>query len=679
MKRLYAAMALVGLSMGVANAAPGNARPAAFDHKLARLDRVEMKSMPAFDVARLKADDLKRAERNLPTRFAQALDVSLSPANAGAWEQLDAKNMVWRLRIESRDALSLNFGFTKYHMPAGGRMLIYPAGLTPSADPRLIRTFTAADNEAHGQLWTPIVPSDQAVIEVVVPRAKVGELKLQLAKVNHDYVGFGRLAKRTSISPLDKGISGSCNVDVACPEGDDWRDQIRSAAGYSRNGTLACSGSLINNAANDRKMYFLTAHHCGVTSPAVAATVVVYWNYQNSTCRVPGSAESGQDGDGTLDQFNTGALFRASNAASDFTLIELDDPANPGFNLYWSGWDRRNINFTGATGIHHPAVAEKRITHSVVDTQFSSWADSSNPTPPVVPNGDHLFVRWRPGGIGVTEGGSSGSPLYSPDNRVIGQLHGGLSSCSIADTSKSDHYGRVFSSWTGGGTASTRLSNWLDPAASGVETLDGLDNDPNANITPTANFTMVIDALEVDFTDTSTDSDGTIESWAWTFGDGTTSTEASPSKTYAAPGAYTVTLTVTDDEGGTGTKSQVINLNSGEDVVQTYANDADYAITDNASVDSPIVVSGRTGLTRAALVSVKIVHTWRGDLSVDLVAPSGRVIRLRNRAGGNADDLVATYKVTLLPGESRSGTWNLRVTDSANGDVGIIDRWTVKF
>ncbi len=670
MKRLCAALALAGLSIGVANAGPGNVKPAAFDHKLARLDRVEIKSMPAFDVVRLKADDVQRAARNLPTRFAKDHSVNLSPANAGAWERLDADNMVWRLRVESRDALSLNFGFTKYHMPEGGRLLIYPAGLTPSADPKLIRTFTAADNEAHGQLWTPIVVGDQAVIEVVVPRAKIGELKLQLAKINHDYVGYGRLAKKTSMSPLDKGISGACNVDVACPDGDNWRDQIRSSAPYTRSGTFTCSGALINNTANDRKMYFLTANHCGITTPSAAASVVVYWNYQNSTCRAPGSAASGQDGDGTLDQFNTGALFRAAGAPSDFTLLELDDAANPSFNLYWSGWDRRTTAFPAATGIHHPNTAEKRISHSIVPTVVSGYFNTTGT--------DHHYVTWQPAG-GITEPGSSGSPLYSPDKRIIGQLHGGLSSCAATGTDRSDYYGRVATSWTGGGSDSTRLSNWLDAGATGVEFMDGLDNDPNANITPTANFTMAINMLTVNFTDTSTDSDGTIASWAWTFGDGTTSTVASPSKTYAAPGAYTVTLTVTDDEGGTGTKSQIINLNSGEDVVQTYANDADYPIEDNASVDSPIVVSGRSGSTKAAYITVKLVHTWRGDLSADLVTPSGRLVRLRNRAGGNADDLVATYKVTLLPGESRSGTWTLRVTDSANGDTGIIDRWTIKF
>ncbi|MEP6634509.1 MAG: proprotein convertase P-domain-containing protein [Luteimonas sp.] len=668
MKRLYAAIALFGLSMGIAHAAARD-RPAAFDHKLARLDRVEMKTMPAFNVERLKSDDLKRAARDLPTRFAQSLPVSLSPANAGAWETLDATHLVWRLRIESRNALSLNFGFTQYHMPAGGRMLIYPAGLTRGADPKLIREFTDADNESHGQLWTPIVPGDQSVIEVVVPRAKAGELKLQLTKVNHDYVGFGRLAKQTALSPNDKGVSGACNIDVICSEGDNFRDQIRSSAPYTVSGSFTCSGALINDTANDRKMYFLTANHCGVTTSGAAASVVVYWNYQNSTCRVPGSVASGQDGDGSLSQFQSGAFFRAASAPSDFTLLELDDPANPAFNLYWSGWDHRDGTYPGATGIHHPNTAEKRISHSIVPTLTTDYFSATGTT--------HHYVTWQPTG-GITEPGSSGSPLYSPEKRIIGQLHGGLSSCAATGTDRSDYYGRVAVSWAGGGTNSTRLSNWLDAGNAGVQFQDGLDNDPNANIAPVANFSFVIAGLMATFTDTSTDSDGTIASRAWTFGDGTSSTQTNPIKTYAAPGSYLVTLTVTDNEGGTGSKSQTINLNSDEDVVQTYANDNDYPITDNASVDSQIVIAGRSGKTNYVYVTVHIVHTWRGDLSIDLVTPSGAVRRLRNRSGGSADNVDATYKVKLLPSEERSGTWKLRVTDSATGDTGNIDSWSIR-
>jgi PKD repeat protein len=64
---------------------------------------------------------------------------------------------------------------------------------------------------------------------------------------------------------------------------------------------------------------------------------------------------------------------------------------------------------------------------------------------------------------------------------------------------------------------------------------------------PTADFTSVVNCLDVVFTDTSTDADGTIVSWLWDFGDGNTSTQQNPSHTYAAAGTYTVTLTVTDD------------------------------------------------------------------------------------------------------------------------------------
>jgi PKD repeat protein len=68
--------------------------------------------------------------------------------------------------------------------------------------------------------------------------------------------------------------------------------------------------------------------------------------------------------------------------------------------------------------------------------------------------------------------------------------------------------------------------------------------------TPTANFSYAATGMTVNFTDTSTDSGGAITSYAWTFGDGGTSTAASPSHTYAAAGTYSVTETVTDSASG---------------------------------------------------------------------------------------------------------------------------------
>jgi subtilisin family serine protease len=82
------------------------------------------------------------------------------------------------------------------------------------------------------------------------------------------------------------------------------------------------------------------------------------------------------------------------------------------------------------------------------------------------------------------------------------------------------------------------------------------------NAAPVASFTSSCSGLTCSFDDTSTDSDGTIASRSWNFDDGSSSTAANPSKTYAAAGTYTVTLTVTDDKGATNTTSKSVTVTS---------------------------------------------------------------------------------------------------------------------
>lgn len=198
------------------------------------------------------------------------------------------------------------------------------------------------------------------------------------------------------------------------------------------------------------------------------------------------------------------------------------------------------------------------------------------------------------------------------------------------------------------------------------------------NVAPTANFTVAATGLTANFTDTSTDSDGSIASRSWNFGDGTTSTAANPSKTYAAAGTYNVVLTVTDNGGLTASKTQAVTV-SGGGGAQTYTNAADVTIVDNATVESSIVVSGRTGNAPSATpVAVSIVHTYIGDLKVDLVAPDGSVYVLHNRTGGSADNINSTYTVNVST-EALNGTWKLRVNDNATQDTGYIDSWSITF
>ena len=112
---------------------------------------------------------------------------------------------------------------------------------------------------------------------------------------------------------------------------------------------------------------------------------------------------------------------------------------------------------------------------------------------------------------------------------------------------------------------------------------------------------------------------------------------------------------------------------------QTYANEADFSIRDNTTINSPITVSGRSGNASAtASVSVDILHTYRGDMLVQLVAPDGSLYTISNRAGGSADNLIGTYTINLSS-ELLNGTWNLRVNDNAAGDTGTLRRWTITF
>jgi serine protease len=84
----------------------------------------------------------------------------------------------------------------------------------------------------------------------------------------------------------------------------------------------------------------------------------------------------------------------------------------------------------------------------------------------------------------------------------------------------------------------------------------------STNTAPTANFSFTTSGLTANFTDSSTDAQNNITSRLWTFGDGTTSTATSPSKTYAAAGTYTVSLKVTDAGGLTHTKTSSVTVSS---------------------------------------------------------------------------------------------------------------------
>jgi lysyl endopeptidase len=455
----------------VAHATPESvAVPTAAQFSVLEVNRIDSVVAPQLDLLSIAEEDTAMEAAGLAPRFAIPEQVSITPATHGTWENLGNGQMLWRLRVTGRDGTtSLNLGFTRFKMPKNGRLLLYSTDGT-----QVVRPFTSADNESHGELWTPVIPTSDLIVELTVPKREVKAVELKLGQINQGYRGFG------AINPGYK--SGSCNLDVEClAAGDTWRDEMRAVGVMSQGGTTFCTGSLINNTAGDRKMFFITANHCSVTS-SNAASLVVYWNYQNSYCRAPGSAASGAAGDGSFGQFHSGSFFRASYSPSDVTLVELDDPPVAAYNHHWAGWDRSTGSHTCTTSapcasIHHPSTDEKRITYVTTNMVSTSYSGTTSPG-----DGTHLWAKWAtdpPGPYtipGVTEPGSSGSPLYNSAGRFVGQLHGGPSSCGATGNNLSDYYGRFSVSWTGGGTNSTRLSNWLDAGNTGATTTNGINN-----------------------------------------------------------------------------------------------------------------------------------------------------------------------------------------------------------
>lgn len=418
------------------------------------LEEVDLLSFAPLDPVALAKEDAERAEDGQAWRFAVPHDLSITPAERGTWETLATGEILWRLRVGAPDAKNLNLGFGDYQLPEGASLTLRSSDGSSS-----IRPFTADDNQNHGELWTPVLLTDELVIELLLGAHQFDAFELRLARVGHGYRGFGTLKHQHQAG--SGADSGSCNVDVVCPEGDPWQLEIASVAALQIGGTDICSGVMLNDTADSLTPNFLTADHCGV-SQGTSPSLVAYWNYQNSFCRPPGSAASGGPGDGQLNQFNSGATHLADFGPSDFTLVRFNQEPDPAFNVSYAGWSRANTDAPQVTAIHHPQVEEKRISFEFDPTSTTSYLGDSVP-------GDGTHIKVTDWDVGTTEGGSSGSPIFDPDHRVVGQLHGGFASCT---SQTADWYGRISVSWEGGGSAGSRLRDWLDPGGTGAMTTD---------------------------------------------------------------------------------------------------------------------------------------------------------------------------------------------------------------
>lgn len=290
--------------------------------------------------------------------------------------------------------------------------------------------FTRAEVERAGaRFWTESIWNARVTLELALPPGTPAQgVSFTVRRLIHTYA---------KLASLPRSAAQFCEKDVTCQPA--WSNEAAAVAGLGNvgdDGFLFCTGCLLaDNDTGDNETYFMTANHC-VASPGEANTVEFYWFYQTATCDgVPPDPVTVPRTGGGAD-YLAGATYSQAN---DFSFLRLRQPPAPG--AYLAAWSAAFPATTNVlTCIHHPNGDFKRIS-------FARLAYDANY------DQQYWNVRWF---SGVTEPGSSGSPLFDQNRRFIGQLYGGKSYCWRPDGI--DIYGRFDKSLP-------IVRQWLQPSA----------------------------------------------------------------------------------------------------------------------------------------------------------------------------------------------------------------------
>lgn len=398
------------------------------------------KEFSPLDVAILEQEDAVTATmKDAPWRFGIEHEVSWTMTNSGTWIEQDGFR-VWRLGVWAEQATSISFYLSRFVVPEGGELFVYDGNR---------EHFMGAFNHNNMKEWEGLALSlmegDRAILEYREPLNSPFEGEIEVGQVVQGYRSLLRRELELSDSMAAMGPfgnSGACNINVNCPAGADWQVEKKSVALIVNGGFATCTGAMVNNTANNGTPYFLTANHC-LGNPN---TWTYYFNHESATC-------SGNTG--PTNQSISGGTLLVNNSGSDVALIQLSSTPPASWNVEYAGWDASGAPPANATGIHHPSGDVKKICFEE-NSPYQSTASGAQVW---------WISQWE---AGVTEPGSSGSPLFDQNHRIIGQLYGGAAACSgTSNNGQYDYYGRFNVSWGLG------VSQYLDPTGSGVLVLDG--------------------------------------------------------------------------------------------------------------------------------------------------------------------------------------------------------------
>jgi len=404
--------------------------------------------IPAKDIKQLQENERRAQPSNgegKPFEFADPVAVDINLPKAMNWTS-DGDFTYGRYAIKANGAMTTSINFDQFFLPERTEMYVYNAKGNMITGP-----ITEKENNANKFWGSWMYKGEDLFVEIKTPTATLDKLELHTNNIAYGY----KEIYKTKVANF--GASGACEINVLCPLGLGWEAERNSVALIlNASSNALCTGALVMNTCGTDQPYFLTANHCFT---AQGGQNVGLWKFTFQAWS-PNCTPSANSAGIT---FN-GSTFRANFANSDMCLVELNTKPAANSGIHYAGWTRSTTPATSGVAIHHPAGDVMKISDYITPLVREDNAVRCGVGTVGV---FHWVVQWNQG---VTEGGSSGSPLFDQNHRIVGQLAGGPSSCAQPPACRMDMYGRFDNSWTGGGTNATRLSNWLDPGGTGATT-----------------------------------------------------------------------------------------------------------------------------------------------------------------------------------------------------------------
>ena len=379
---------------------------------------------------------------NSPFRYGKKNNVNIDFFSDAKKTEVNGES-IWLLKISSPNAYAISLQYNHFQINGSGRFFVYNNDKSI-----LFGAYSRINNTTDNYFSTPLVAGEEIILEY---NGVQEGTEIIISEIIHDY--------RDIMNFSNDDRTRDCGTNPSCTSALPYQNQINATSWLDMGGAI-CSGSMVNNTEQDLTPYYMTAWHC--IDGSSASTYRFYFNYDTNSCT---------SSNYNYDSYVYGSILRASSGSmdGDFALLEITGYIYDSWDVYYAGWNRYSSNQLVEVGVHHPGGSPKKVNfdndYATTGNWGVNWYGGG-----YSPGGSYWEITWDDGG---TEGGSSGSPAYDSNGRLIGVLSGGGNACSSSSNGGESYYAKFSYAWNFGSNSSNRLSDWLDPNNTGFYVIDG--------------------------------------------------------------------------------------------------------------------------------------------------------------------------------------------------------------